>query len=79
MKTNINGRDKEGETKMESIWQEYDAAATWCAKRGIKGRYGDQLPANLSAECTNLITNDIEAFEDRVNDTAYALAMNKHE
>ena len=55
--------------------QEYDYAAEWCAKRGIKGKGGDPLPQLLSGECIRWINDDPEAFEQRVKDTAYALSM----
>mgnify|MGYP001560793340 CR=1 FL=1 len=54
---------------------EYDAAATWCAKRGLKGACGDPLPGLLSVSVLDAINEDPEAFEDRVRATAYALAM----
>jgi hypothetical protein len=63
--------------KTKSAWLEYDSAAEWCAKRGIKGKQGDWLPANLSAECVALITDDLDAFEQRVRDTGYKIAMEK--
>ncbi len=58
-------------------WSEYDSAAEWCAKRGIIGRIGDRLPENLSRECYDLINDDFEAFQKRIRESAYALAMNK--
>lgn len=56
-------------------WQEYDFAAAWCARRGIKGRDGDSLPELLSADAYQEINDDPEAFERRVRESAYALAM----
>lgn len=56
-------------------WGEYDSAAEWCARRGLKGADGDPLPPMLSADCLALINDDPEAFGERVRATAYALAM----
>jgi hypothetical protein len=56
-------------------WKAYDAAAEWCAKRGLKGAIGDPLPNLMSANTVALINADPEAFADRVRMTAYALAM----
>lgn len=64
--------------RTDNAWIEYDAAAEWCAKRGLKGKAGDPLPGLMSAEAVNLINDDPEAFETRVRDTAYALAMESH-
>lgn len=61
----------------EDVWKEYDYAAEWCAVRGLKGTLDDPLPENLSEHCLELINDDPEAFERRVNDTAYAYAMEK--
>ena len=55
-------------------WVEYDFAAAWCAKRGIRGSVGDALPELISDECFRLINDDPEAFEERVRMTAYAIA-----
>lgn len=55
---------------------EYDAAAEWCAARGIAGKDGDQLPTLLDGYTFAEINADPEAFEQRVKDFAYALAMN---
>lgn len=59
-------------------WQIYDSCAEWCAKRGLKGNIGDPLPNLLSREVERLINDDPEAFAERVRQTAYALAMEKH-
>ncbi len=56
-------------------WLEYDSAAKWCAQRGLRGERGDILPSVLSADCFALIAEDVEAFEDRVRETAYGLSM----
>jgi len=60
---------------MGDVWQEYDAAADWCAVRGLKGKLGDPLPELLSTEAHKLINDDPEAFEERVRLAAYARAM----
>jgi hypothetical protein len=58
-------------------FSEYDSAAEWCAKRGLKGVIGDALPSLLSIQTVILINNDPEAFQNRVNACAYRLAMEK--
>lgn len=58
-----------------NAWNEYDFAAEWCAKRGISGETGSELPRNLSIEAFKLINDDIDAFVERVRGTTYALAM----
>jgi hypothetical protein len=60
------------------VWTEYDAAADWCARRGLNGKEGDPLPTLLSVRCLNEIDTDPEAFERRVRGYAYALAMSKY-
>jgi hypothetical protein len=57
---------------------EYDAAADWCARRGIKGDVGDPLPDGLSAACLEAIQDDPDAFQERVRATAYAISMEGH-
>lgn len=57
----------------------YDACAEWCAKRGLQGKIGDLLPNLVSSEVVEMINSDPEAFEQRVRQCAYALAMNKQE
>ena len=56
-------------------WLEYDAAADWCAARGIKGTIKDPLPENLSDRAMELINLDPEAFEARVREHAYMRSM----
>jgi len=58
-----------------NVWQEYDAAAEWCARRGIAGKPGDRLPELLSVAALREINADPDAFQQRVRDSAYALAM----
>lgn len=60
------------------LWAVYDSCAEWCAKRGLKGKIGDPLPNLLDSRVVKLINDDPEAFEQRVRDTAYALAIEKH-
>ena len=62
----------DAETKQ--AWREYDMAAEWCARRGLEGKDGDPLPENLGAPCAGLISEDPDAFRQRVKDTAYAIA-----
>jgi hypothetical protein len=56
-------------------WLEYDAAADWCAARGIAGKTGDKLPDGLSERAAEFINLDPEAFEARVREHAYARSM----
>lgn len=57
------------------VWLEYDAAADWCAARGIRGTIKDPLPENLSDRASELINADPEAFERRVKEHAYFRSM----
>lgn len=55
---------------------EYDSAAEWCAIRGLKGKVGDPLPANMDPNgALKYINADPESFEKRVRQFAYARAM----
>jgi len=60
-------------------WNEYDSAAEWCAKRGLKGAIGDPLPNLMSGATVDEINEHPEEFQERVRMTAYALAMEKHD
>jgi hypothetical protein len=55
-------------------WAEYDSAAWQLACQGKNGSLGDALPENLSPEALKLINEDIEAFQERVRLSAYAIA-----
>ena len=58
--------------------REYDDAALWCAHKGYKGAIGDPLPPNMgSPGAIDYIQADPEAFEQRVRQCAYMLAMEK--
>jgi hypothetical protein len=56
-------------------WSEYDSAAEYLAKRGLRGEIGDPLPMNMTPQAVALINEDPDAFQERVRATAYALAM----
>ena len=58
--------------------REYDAAAEWCASRGLRGVRGDGLPSLLAATVLRAIDADPEAFEERVRGFAYARAMGEN-
>lgn len=60
-------------------WDEYDSAARWCAQRKLRGTWGDPLPENLSTLAMDFIRDDIEAFEKRVRECAYAMARDRAE
>ena len=56
--------------------QEYDAVAEYCARRGLTGAIGDSLPLNMNANGALLWINaDPEAFQERVRQFAYGIAM----
>jgi hypothetical protein len=79
----MNDRSETAPTESElsvtyNVWTEYDIAATWCARRNIKGQVGDPLPDLLSSACHKEINADPDAFAERVKLTAYALAMEQH-
>lgn len=59
--------------------EEYDAAAEWCAIRGLTGEIGCKLPPNMGTEGALLyINSDPDAFADRVRQFRYSIAMEKH-
>lgn len=55
--------------------QEYDAAAEWCAKRGLKGDSGCPLPNLMDSRVVEAINEDPDAFAERVRLFSYAMAM----
>jgi hypothetical protein len=60
----------------KDFWREYDAAAEWCAKRGVKGIVGDSLPEGITDNVAREIYDDREAFERRVREKDAELAEN---
>lgn len=72
------GFERPGNEMDNYNWSEYDGAAEWCARRNLRGEIGDPLPAMLSAPVLNAINYDPEAFQCRVSQMAYALAMLRH-
>ena len=60
-------------------WMEYDAAAAWCARRGIEGKIGDRLPLLLDGNVVAEITANTEEFCERVKLHAYAQAQDRAE
>lgn len=56
-------------------WCAYDRVAEDLARKGLTGKIGDPLPANLSGHVLNLINDDPEAFGRRVRQIAYMRAM----
>jgi hypothetical protein len=68
----------DGDQLPAELLTEYDGAAQWCAQRGLTGKVGDPLLANMSASgALKYINADPEAFEQRVKEFAYALAMER--
>lgn len=63
---------------MRNPWIEYDMLAEHFAKRGVMPDYDTPLPANVAADVCDLISEDVEAFQDRVRLTMYAIAMESH-
>ena len=73
MKTPLEGL----ELPTEHI-REYDAVAEHCAFRGLRGAIGDPLPLNMNPQgALRYINADPEAFQERVRQYAYGLAMNR--
>jgi len=70
---------KQAAKREAAMWGEYDAAAEFCARHGLKGEPGDQLPHLLGSDTKAAIDADPEAFQERVRATAYAIAMEKIE
>ena len=58
-----------------SLLPAYDAAAEYCAARGIVALYEDQLPEHLAPAVWDAIVFDLDAFNEHVRMTAYARAM----
>jgi len=56
-------------------WSEYDAAAEWCAERGLGGGPGTKLPDTFSAVVLAEIAEHPDEFQERVRGFAYARAM----
>lgn len=56
---------------------EYESAAEWCAARGLTGATGEPLPEFISTDTWDEIHGDLEAFQRRVSDYAYGIAMSK--
>ena len=74
----LYGRQKRATNMDEALaWEEYDAAAAWCAVRGLSGDIGCALPDGLSVRAKALIDIDPEAFALRVRQCAYARAMSR--
>lgn len=61
----------------DDIADEYEHCAEMCAVRGLKGEAGDPLPELISAECFNAIAANPSAFQERIRQYAYGIAMNR--
>lgn len=61
-----------------ALANEYEDAAEWVARRGLKGANGDPLPP-LSQEVWEQINADLNNFQDCVRRHAYAMAMEAHD
>jgi len=55
--------------------QEYDRIALDMARKGLRGVDGDPLPEGISGEVYWFIFEDQEAFQKRIRESAYMLAM----
>lgn len=56
------------------LWSRYDAAAEWCAQRGITAACPAAL-APLPPPVVEEITEHPEAFAERIREFAYARTM----
>ena len=56
---------------------EYDAAAEHFARMGVIPNENDSLPLNMGARTVQYIAADVEAFQQRVRDIQYGIAMSK--
>ena len=61
----------------KNYWSEYDSVAIWCAKRNLAGYLGETLPIAISQPVVDMINDDIEAFQRRIREAKYALAMER--
>lgn len=52
-------------------------AASYMARKGLKGVLGDPLPPNFCSMCQDYLADHMEEFQDEVKRHAYALAMEK--
>ena len=66
------------ENHTRQVWEEYDAAAKWCAQREIDGQPNSPLPALTSIAVCDLIEGDVEAFQKRIREFAYAIAAERN-
>ncbi len=61
----------------DQITDEYEMVCAEMARKGRTGKPGDLLPCLISTEILDAIHNDLYAFQKRVREHAYALAMEK--
>lgn len=60
------------------LCSEYDAAAEYCARLGLTGEVGDPLPPNMDSDGALWWINAApEAFQQRVRECAYWIAMER--
>lgn len=56
------------------IISEFEAIASWCAKRGLKGVKGDPLPMGIAHDTLVYIEDHMEEFQASIRAHAYAHA-----
>ena len=59
----------------EQIAEEYELVCEEMARKGRTGKIGDQLPTLISREVSESIHCDLYAFQSRIRDHAFAMAM----
>ncbi len=64
-------------TAHERIADEYEQVCEYMARNGCTGKPGDHLPDLLSVEVSEAIHADLYAFQQRIREHAYALAMER--
>lgn len=63
--------------EQERLDEEYESVCAYMAKRGLTGKAGDPLPNAISYGCAEIINDDLYAFQKRIREHAYAMAMEK--
>lgn len=61
----------------ERIAEEYEMICAEMARKGKTGAIGELLPVLISTEVYESIHDDLYAFQKRIREHAYALAMEK--
>lgn len=59
----------------QQIDEEYEHVCAYMASCGRTGKAGDRLPMGISRDCLDMINCNIEDFQRRIADCAFAYAM----